>query len=137
MRLSRLKTVVIFAVAAVLGTALLQISRHVQEAQIEMAKLEARLAKEQETMRVLQAEWAFLNSPARLEGLAQEYLGLEAPDVARIATSGEALPQQEQSILMHEISAQPASMVLVRPARKPVRKMQVHDFDDLLEEIAP
>ncbi len=136
MRFSRLKMWVILVVAIALGAALLQVSHYVQEAQIEERKLEAQLAKEKETMRVLQAEWEFLNSPSRLEALARDYLDIKAPDAARLTVSGRAIPEQKPMI-MHEIvtSSNVLPKSVVRPALKPIRKTPTRDFGALLQEV--
>ena len=75
----RLRTFVIFAVAALFGTALLHTSQRVQHAEDVLASAQEELAREQETMRMLRAEWEYLNRPERLERLAKKFLDLAPP----------------------------------------------------------
>lgn len=134
MKMLRLRTFVIFACVVALGAALLQISHRVQEAQVTLAKLEKQLAKEQEALRVLKAEWAFLNSPARLETLAREHLDLKAPDALRLTTGGRALPDSARALPIHEVSIAPETPI-IKPPHKPVRRAQQKDFGTLLREV--
>lgn len=75
----RLRTVFIFGVAAMLGGVLLHTSQAVQNAETEVERLDAAVEEERESIRVLQAEWQYLNNPERLEALAKDYLELVAP----------------------------------------------------------
>jgi cell division protein FtsL len=42
----------------------------------ELARLNAEIAKEGEAIRVLKAEWSYLNQPERLQALARKHLAL-------------------------------------------------------------
>ena len=75
----KLRTFVIFALAALSGAALLHTSQRVQQAEETLATLSAEANREQETMRMLRAEWEYLNRPERLERLATEFLDLVPP----------------------------------------------------------
>jgi len=105
----RLRTFVIFAIAALAGAALLHTSQRVQEAEETLAILNAEIAREQDTMRVLRAEWEYLNRPERLERLATEFLDLipPAPDKMPENLIDEASTLPEKQI--DEQQAQPAS----------------------------
>ena len=46
--------------------------------------LYGRIADEEETLRVLQAEWSFLTQPDRIQGLSQRYLALDTPVAKQI-----------------------------------------------------
>ncbi len=61
------------------GAALMNISQHVQRAEREIKSYDRKIASSQESIRVLKAEWAYLNNPARLELLASQGLGLVPP----------------------------------------------------------
>ena len=105
----RLRTFVIFALAALAGTALLHTSQRVQEAEEKLEVLEAEIAREEDTMRVLRAEWEYLNRPERLERLATEFLDLvpPAPDKMPEYLIDEAATLPEKPIEQEQ--AQPAS----------------------------
>lgn len=64
---------------AVSGGALMHTSQMVQKAEDERRALERSIEKEKRFIDVLEAEWSYLNSPQRLEILAQDYLDLVGP----------------------------------------------------------
>jgi len=63
--------------AAVCGTMLFHTSQQVTDGRTKLAGIEAKAEKEDETIRVLEAEWSYLNQPDRLEKLSRQYLALE------------------------------------------------------------
>ena len=67
---------------AVMVTGLFELKYEVRALYQERSALHGRVADEEETLRVLQAEWSFLNKPDRIQELAQRYLALDTP-VAR------------------------------------------------------
>ncbi|MGB0719113.1 MAG: cell division protein FtsL [Bdellovibrionales bacterium] len=75
----RIRTFVVFACAALSGAALLHASQRVQEAENRLVQIQAETDKEQDAIRVLRAEWEYLNNPARLEALAAEFLHMAPP----------------------------------------------------------
>jgi len=79
MRKLNIKLFIVYALAAIAGAALLHISQRVQHAEERLAIIKAEIAKEQETTRVLNAEWEYLNRPERLEKLSKEFLDLAPP----------------------------------------------------------
>ena len=130
----KLKTLSIFVVIVTLGAALLHIANDVREARLEVRKLKAELTAEQEAHRVLKAEWAYLNAPARLEKLAGDYLEIGTPETAQMNAQAQFLPTHEEAI-MHDVAA--SSKVMVKPVQKPVRRAQVKSFDALMQEVTP
>jgi cell division protein FtsL len=74
-RLVHLFWVGVVALAAAL---VFNVSHEVQELKQERAALAEKIRHEQETIRVLEAEWAFLNQPARLEAMARRHTSLRA-----------------------------------------------------------
>lgn len=59
------------------AAALFHTSQQVTDGREKLAVIEHDIRKEDETLRVLQAEWSYLNQPDRLEKLVREYLHLE------------------------------------------------------------
>lgn len=129
MKKFRLRSLVIFGLAGLTGGTLLYTSQNVQRAEEELAALQSSIAQEQETIRVLSAEWSYLNSPARLELLASQYLDVSAPgarDVAdHMVSAPTSLPEssflQEQDALFQNISHDDV-VVGVPPEPEPARK---------------
>ncbi|MCC7037465.1 MAG: hypothetical protein IT560_09195 [Alphaproteobacteria bacterium] len=72
------KTAMLWLVLAVIcGGMLFQTSQRVTDGRTQLAGIEAAARKEDEHLRVLQAEWSYLNQPDRLEKLSNQYLHLE------------------------------------------------------------
>jgi len=58
------------------GSGIFHTSQKVHDERAKIATLNASIGKEEESLRVLNAEWSYLNQPARLEKLAKTYLHL-------------------------------------------------------------
>lgn len=72
-RPSSLFSIVLAAAAA---GVLFWVSQLVQESEVKKAQIAQSLAHEKEALRVLKAEWDYLNRPDRLEAMAQRYLNM-------------------------------------------------------------
>lgn len=79
MRSDRWALVLMFVLVVLSGAGLLRVSQMVQNAENHAGRLDSDMAREQETIRVLNAEWSYLNRPDHLEQMAADYLGL-APE---------------------------------------------------------
>lgn len=154
MKRIKLKTFVIYALASLSGIVLLYTSQNVQKAEDRLAVIEAAAQNEQEAIRVLKAEWAYLNNPERLEDLAGEFLALEPTDPEDIMTQPSALPEVEALQLLppekpyqeisHTAPAAPEPLadpsppqVEPEPSLKPapIRAQKEKSFDVLLNEL--
>ena len=69
---------------AVMVTGLFELKYEVRALYQERAVLHDRIADEEETLRVLKAEWSFLNQPDRIQEYARRYLALGTPIVRQI-----------------------------------------------------
>lgn len=78
MKISSLSSIFGLVLAGLAGGALFWTSQNVQTSERELRTIEAQLGGQHEEMRVLKAEWDYLNRPDRLEKLAREKLGLVA-----------------------------------------------------------
>jgi hypothetical protein len=58
------------------GIVLFHTSQKVHDERVKISLLQEEIIKEQESIRVLEAEWGYLNQPERLEKLARNYLHL-------------------------------------------------------------
>lgn len=103
MKIKRLPSLFILSAVLVSGSLLFVISQKVQSTERDIKALEVQIARENETVRVLQAEWAYLNRPDRLESLA-----------ANTQLEPTAIPQSlNETIVLQEV-------IVPIPVRKPV-----------------
>jgi cell division protein FtsL len=61
---------------AIVGFGLFWLTYQVQDLEDELARLNRAILAGQEAIHVLEAEWSYLNRPARLEALNDRHLGL-------------------------------------------------------------
>ena len=80
--------------AAAIG--LYELKYDVAQLEADAARLVRELAREQQAVHVLSADWAHLNQPQRLARLVHEYLDLVPLDADRIVAADE-LPTRQMS----------------------------------------
>ena len=85
----------LFIGIACCGALLLHTSQTVQRKEAALAALQSDLQRERQSIEVLEAEWAHLNSPYRLEKLAQDYLHMVPPSAQQIMPDPDALPSYQ------------------------------------------
>ncbi len=74
------------ALAALAVAVLFHTSYRVRALEGRLAVLNREIVREHEAIRVLEAEWGFLNDPERLERLARRHLALRPTEVAQIGS---------------------------------------------------
>lgn len=151
MKFFRISTLLAIALAVLSGAALFWTSQNVQRAESDLRRLKKAQAYEEQTIRVLHAEWDYLNRPDRLEALASEYLDLVPPDIRKVARGGDLLPDalapvvpgrkpdqegglKEQALFTQASMASPPAATVMfppRPSLKPDYPAQ-KKFKDLL-----
>ena len=72
-------TVLIAVLAVAMGAASIVIGTEVHDLEDRLAGIHRDIAREQEALHVLRAEWSYLNRPERLEDLARRHLDLRVP----------------------------------------------------------
>lgn len=80
----RLTAVIYMACFVALWVGLYLVKYSVQNIQREVVAMKDNVAREQESLHLLKAEWAYLNRPARLRQLAERHLELVPLDSKRI-----------------------------------------------------
>ena len=146
MKRSRARLSILLAVimAVMAGTALFRVSQQVQTAEEEQQKLVRAVTSEKEAIRVLNAEWDYLNRPDRLEELSQEYLHMQMPQMKQMESSPADLPvteapaMQAQPAVLEVRPAPQAQDFAPRPVAKPARAVPPQrDFHRMLNDLAP
>lgn len=87
----RLSTLIWLALASVAAGMVMHVSYRVQRTESHVSKVEREIVREQEQIRVLDAEWSYLNDPSRIEALARRHLQL-GPTSAKKIVSMEQVP---------------------------------------------
>jgi cell division protein FtsL len=105
-----------FALTALACLALYHVSEQTRVARVELRSVQQKIVMEQETMKVLQADWVRVSDPARIQQLAAEKLGLgDTPTVA--LASLELLPRHGETKDLQAASA-------IAPARSADPRLQ-------------
>lgn len=137
--------------AVMAGTALFRVSQQVQTAEERQESLVQAVASEKEAIRVLNAEWDYLNRPDRLEALSQEYLHMRQPQMKQMESSPAQLPElhapptleaqpaalEIPATALPEQSQAQESAMAPRPSAKPQRAAPQRNFHRMLNDLAP
>ncbi|MHB1206185.1 MAG: cell division protein FtsL [Rhodospirillaceae bacterium] len=107
------------------GVALFLLKHKVQELEHQLVAKRAQIVRDRGAIRVLEAEWTYLNNPERLRRQSEEYLGFHPPAPGNVATiaslpfkagQGDAAPQ-----VNFETPTPPAA-----PATSAIKAPQLH-----------
>lgn len=141
MKLFRISNLLSLMLATFFGVLLFWTSQSVQTKENELAKAKKNLSHEQETVRVLSVEWDYLNRPQRLEKLASEQLGMQAPGGEEMVRTVSDIPEPAYDEgYTQPVSFDPAPKA-VAPAPVPVNetvmpsKAEKQSFDKLIESL--
>lgn len=104
MKLLRSKLFWIFVCVCLAGVFLMHASQKMQESEARLSELQKQIAQEQKNLRVLNAEWSYLNSPSRLEVLVQKYLPQMSSAKNSVLPSADDLPTKNKSSNIHGVS---------------------------------
>ena len=97
-----------FALSALACLALYHVSEQTRMANVDLHKVNRQIVKERNTMSVLQAEWARVADPARIQNLAQAELGLSDGPTVELS-SLELLPRRGQAAPLSDAPVRNAS----------------------------
>jgi hypothetical protein len=143
----KLSALFTFALAISLGAALFWVSQQVQMLERDTRILNEKIASEHEGMRVLSAEWDYLNRPDRIEALATKYLDkMDAVVPDNLLRDARAVP--EPQILQNEdetpvlVSTNPdksedETHIDATPDARPIKDREESksiDFNDVLKK---
>ncbi len=125
LRIFRISNVFSWSVAILLGSALFWVSQSVQRQEESLRRLSRQVNLELEAIRVLEAEWDYLNSPVRLETLADTYLPVENPESLQVTEDISDIPEAAAPVVPSvkpipvSLSATPPSDGELAPASTP------------------
>ena len=89
----RTATIFWLGLAGLLGAGLFHLKYDVQALERHLTDLNAEIVRDQEAIRVLEAEWSYLSQPERLQKLAMKQLDLVPVTPVHIVTFGD-LPER-------------------------------------------
>ena len=98
----------------------------------ELQRLNAEIAKEGETIRVLKAEWSYLNQPERLQELARKHLALAPTNpnqivvLASLPLRSEAWSNQAPVVDFNDLPRRVAPTALMPPIPRPKPQGTAH-----------
>lgn len=104
----RVSTVLCLILFAASAFGLYLVKYQVQDLQHELAKREAELASEREAIHLLNAEWAYLTRPERLEELQKKHLSLKSISSGQTMMMPASLPtsELEEAPIIHDVAMQ-------------------------------
>lgn len=131
MKLFRISNLLSLGVAGVMGVLLYLTSQQVQQAESNLAKTRQAVNAENESVRVLSAEWDYLTRPQRIEELARDTLKMVPSDTGdTVAPSADVLPEMPAGESI-QVSNEPA-------AKKPpdtISNAERQNFDSLIDDV--
>ena len=140
MKIFKLSVLVAVCGASLAGAALFWTSQNVQRTEVEMKQLQEEIAQERQSIRVLRAEWDYLNTPERLEEMATHYLHMEPQEVSAVVVDPAALPDPFVPVLPSrkpEFGVRAQSVSVAAPASIPAIEKPVTPERPLAEAPSP
>lgn len=126
----------VLAISVVIG--LFVVKHSVQTLEDRLHALNADIITDRDAIQVMEAEWSYLNQPARLEALSKRLLGMEAPVAAQTVSIQELLdqaaPEDADTAKLTEVAVQKAPAAQRSPDRK-LAVEQVSEDEDWLKPI--
>lgn len=110
-----LKYVVVYGAVIFTGIALINTGQKVQVMERQIKVYDQKIEQEKEAIKTLKAEWAYLNTPARLENLAKKAFDMHAAQIKSLDGDVDLIPNET-----------PASIIYKIPKKKPNRE-RLHD----------
>ena len=110
----------------VLGAGLFFLKHTVEEKERNLAQMKAQYLEDQKAIRVLRAEWAYLNSPQNLQSLARQYLTVRPIGSRQVVAWSDgipnrAVPTEAISFAYQEINKEPDERAMTSAPPKPGR----------------
>ena len=135
----RLSTITALSAAGFAGLLLFQTSQNVQQAEDKLRITRELLAKEQDSMRVLQTEWDYLNRPDRIEDLARQYLKMQMIVPEALVRDSHSIinpPPPAQKAITAVAKAPPVAAITTAPMPATITNNGHQQFDDLVNSLS-
>lgn len=84
-------TLLLILMAAAVSVALFVVKYRVQDLTDQLHQLNRQYTDARQSIHVLKSEWAHLNQPERLRGLAERYLEVGPTDAARVGSAADII----------------------------------------------
>jgi cell division protein FtsL len=110
------------AIAGVLGVGLFFVKHEVRDQEARLAELNRDILRNQEEIHVLKAEWSYLNDPARLRQLSEKFLSMRVMSPSQITSLSPARREPTATAALaapKTAPLQPAKTEPPRPAPRP------------------
>ncbi len=99
------------ALAVVVGISLFMLKYQVQGLEDQLHATYAQIEKDKTAIRVLEAEWTYLNDPGRLRRLSEQYLGFTPPVASQVLTVSQLPFKNGEAPAFEGVSNPPAKPV--------------------------
>ena len=139
----RLSGLLSILLAVVCGSLLFWTSQSVQRAEQKLSEVSHYRSSEGESLRVLSAEWDYLNRPERLEAIAKDNFDMDAvsSDESSIVDEVQyipepvipAVPKSKPKNLMQYVSTKKKDSAV---QTKTIEKVEKKKFDQLLQDLS-
>ena len=138
----RLSGLVSIAIAGVLGGALFWTSQSVQRVQDDLAEKRQARSHEEESLRVLDSEWSYLNRPDRIEALisGRDDLNTEQQEAPVVLQNASAVPEPVIPAIpmmkpkyIHKVSVNSTKPTVMVRENKVIKSNERNSFNDILD----
>jgi hypothetical protein len=127
----------VLCIAVVIG--LFVVKHRVQDLEDRLHALNAEILSDRDATQVLEAEWSYLNQPARLEALSRKLLGMEPPTAEQTLTLDEfrlqTAPAEQEGTAIADILPMKKPVAKAAPTTSPKIPKGKPDTNDWLKPI--
>jgi len=116
MKTTFLSYLMVYGAVVFMGIALINTGQKVQMMEREIRTYDRKIEKEKEAIKTLKAEWAYLNTPARLENLAEKAFGMHAPEIKALDGDVDSIPSETHASIIFKIPKQKPKPSLLQDA---------------------
>lgn len=121
--MSRIFTLFGLVLVLAAGISLYQLKHRVEEKEARLLEMQGQMVRDKEAIRVLNAEWALLSSPDKLQAPGQKYLDLRPPEADQVLSSLSELPFRAPS----QVDLESSFTALSKPGNRQSRRFLLRD----------